>query len=240
MRILPSRDAPGGHLVLGDDPVAELRLGHLVAPVPEGPFRELHDVALVDERHGLALVVDRVLDRHADQPLRARLGDRLDADARIGTDALAHLARQELDDALGLRRALRPLDAGVDVFGVLAEDDHVHQLGALDRRRRALEVADRPHAGIQVEDLAQRDVDAADAAADRRGQRALDGDLVGSHRLERVVREPLAELLFGLFARRDLEPGDLSACRRTPCSTAASKTRTLARQMSGPVPSPSI
>ncbi len=108
----------------------------------------------------------------------AELRHRLDADARIRADALPHLGREELDDALGLRRAARPLDAGVDVLGVLAEDHDVHQLGALHRRGHALEVADRAHAGIEVQHLAQRDVEAADAAADRRRQRSLDGDLV--------------------------------------------------------------
>ena len=37
-----------------------------------------------------------------------------------------------------LGRSLLPLDAGVDVFGVLAEDDDVHALGMLHRRRHAL------------------------------------------------------------------------------------------------------
>ena len=88
----------------------------------------------------------------------------------------------------GLRRALGQLDAGVDVLGVLAEDHDVHQLRVLDGRRRALEVAHRPHAGVQIEHLAQRHVQAADAAAHRRRQRPLDGDLVLLDRFERVVR----------------------------------------------------
>ena len=135
---------------------------------------------------------------------------------------------------------LRPLDAGVDVFGVLAEDDDVHPLGMRDGRRRAGEVAHRPHARIEIEHLAQRDVEAADAAADRRGQRTLDRDLVGADGLERVVRQPLAVLFLGLLAGRHLEPDDPLACRRKAFATAASNTRTLARQMSGPVPSPSM
>ena len=50
---------PFVHLVLGDDLIAELRLGDLVPPVTEGAFRELHDVALVHQRHGRPLVLDR-------------------------------------------------------------------------------------------------------------------------------------------------------------------------------------
>ena len=81
---------------------------------------------------------------------------------------------------LGLRRPLRPLDAGVDVLRVLAENDDVHPLGVGDGRRRSSEIANRPHARKQIEDLAQRHVQASDASTDRRGQRTLDGDLVGA------------------------------------------------------------
>jgi hypothetical protein len=62
--------------------VAELLRRHLVAPVLEGALGELHDVALVDQRHRRPLVVDGVLDRLAHQPLAAELADRLDADGR--------------------------------------------------------------------------------------------------------------------------------------------------------------
>ena len=40
----------------------------LIAPVAERAFGELHDVALVHERHALALELDRVADRAVDQP----------------------------------------------------------------------------------------------------------------------------------------------------------------------------
>ncbi len=123
-----------------------------------------------------------------------------------GPDALAHLALDELDHLFGLRCATRPLDAGVDVLGVLPEDDDVHQLRMRDGRGRAGEVADRPHAGIEIEHLPQRDVEAADAAAHRRRQRPLDRDLVGADGFERVVRQPLAVLFLGLLAGGHLEP----------------------------------
>ena len=48
-----------------------------------------------------------------------------------------------------------PLDAGVDVLGVLAEDHHVDLLGVLDRRGHAVEVAHRAQADVEVEHLAQ-------------------------------------------------------------------------------------
>ncbi len=49
---------------------AEFRLRQLVAPFAEGSLGELHDVALVHQRHRDAIVIDGILDRLADQPLR--------------------------------------------------------------------------------------------------------------------------------------------------------------------------
>ena len=60
---------------------AELALRERVAPVAEGALGELHDVALVHERHRAPVVVDRVLDRLAHQALGAFARHRLDADA---------------------------------------------------------------------------------------------------------------------------------------------------------------
>ena len=65
------------------------------------------------------------------------------------------------------RRSLLPLDAGVNVFGVLAEDDDIHALGMLHRRRHALVILHRTHAAIEIENLPQRDIERANAAADR-------------------------------------------------------------------------
>src|SRR4051794_32121784 len=56
---LPRRATP--HFLLGHDVVAELGGRHFVSPVPERALGELHDVPLVDEGEGLALVVHRVL-----------------------------------------------------------------------------------------------------------------------------------------------------------------------------------
>ena len=49
---------PLAHLVLADDLAAELVAGQLVAPVLEGALRELHDVALVHQRHAGQLLVE--------------------------------------------------------------------------------------------------------------------------------------------------------------------------------------
>ena len=229
--VVPADGAPG---------VFALHQG--VAPVAERALGELHDVALVHQRDALALVQDGVVERRANEPLGPLARDRLDADARRAREAdvlHAHLVLQERDHLLRLGRFGGPLDAGVDVLGVLAEDHHVDLLGPLHRRRNALEVAHRAQADVEVEHLADGDVERPDAAADRRGQRALDADEVGLERFQRLVGQPGVEQLLGLAARVHLGPGDLLLAAEL-LATAASSTRTLARQMSGPVPSPSM
>ena len=122
----------------------------------------------------------------------------------------AHLLDQEVDDLLRAVGLGRPLDAGVDVLRVLAEDHHVGLLRRLHRRGHALEPAHRAQADVEVELLAQRDVERADAAADRRGQRPLDRDHVVAQDRERLLRQPhvgpvdLGRLLAGV----DLHPVD--------------------------------
>src|SRR5262245_59382846 len=114
--------------VPANGPVAELALGQRVAPLHEHAFGVLLDVAFVDQRDVLAVVLDRVPDGRPDQPLAALLRDRLDPDGgRLREADLGdlHVRLQKVDHPLGFRRALLPLDAGVDVFRVLAEDHHV-------------------------------------------------------------------------------------------------------------------
>ena len=48
---------------------AEFLLRQAVAPLGEGTFGVLHDVAFVDQSHTLALVINRVLKRPANQAL---------------------------------------------------------------------------------------------------------------------------------------------------------------------------
>ena len=89
------------------------------------------------------------------------------------------------------------LDAGVEVLGVLAHD---HQVDALVAAPHSLDGARRAQAGVEVELLAQGDVDAAKAGADRGGDRSLDGDLVAPHRLEDGLGERRAVLLHDVEA----------------------------------------
>ena len=95
---------------------------------------------------------------------------------------------------------------------VLAEDDHVGLLGLLHRAGHALEVLDRTQADVEVEFLAQRHVQAADAAAHRRGQRALDRHDVVAHGVQRLFGQPDVGAVDAraLLAGVDLHPVDLA------------------------------
>ena len=139
-------------------------------------------------------------------------------------ELLGEFLGEEVEHLLRLGRAAGVLDAGVDVLGVLAEDDHVGQLGLLHGRGDAGEVLHRAQADVEVENLPQGDVERADAAADGRGERALDADEVGAEGVERFVGQPVAGLVERLLAGEDFLPLDLAACRRRPLSTAASNT----------------
>ena len=149
---------------------------------------------------------------------------------------------QEVDQLLHFLRAGRVLDAGVDVLGVLAEDHHVDVARVRHRRHDAREVAHRPHAGVQVEVLAHRDVERADAAADRRRERALDRDDELLQRVLRLFRKPAARAvdLERALAGVHLHPLDPALARRRPCATAASTTASIAGVTSTPMPSPTM
>src|SRR5476649_660503 len=216
---------------------AEELLGDLVAPVAEGALRVLHDVALVHERHALAAVLHRVFDRAVHEALGPEPADRLQPEADVDPElAVGRADRlelrlpgpdrrlraesdfsiffgefllEELEHLLRLRRAGHELDAGVDVLGVLAEDHHVDLLGVLHRRRHAFVPAHGAEADVQIEHLAQRDVQRPDAAADRGRQRSFDADEILAEGLDGVVWQPAAELLEAFLTGVDLHPRDL-------------------------------
>src|SRR5690554_918902 len=193
--------------------VAVLFVSDLISPILEGTFGELHDIALVDNRQAATFARKRIVERRAHQTLGAFLTDRLDADAgglRETNRIDAQLFLHELDDLLGFVALGPPLDAGIDVFGIFAEDDHIAFLGLFDRARHALEPAHRAHACVQVKLLAKRDVQRAKPPADRRGQRALDGDQALANRVEGRLRKPLTGDLLGLLPGINLLPLNLA------------------------------
>ena len=134
------------HAHVVDDAILELDPAVVVgrdgpAALEEQPVRELHDVRLVDGRDLAPAVRHRVLEGVAGDPLGRRAGDDLDALGGIGADHV--------------------LDAGVQVLGVLADDDQVDVVVArfdADHRLR------RPEVRVQAERLAEPDVDAPEPA----------------------------------------------------------------------------
>jgi len=202
--------AAGGRLVLGHDRIGEFRGRHFVSEGPERAFGVLHDVALVDQGDARTAMLDGMRNRLAHEPLGPGRGDGLDAD----TGGVVHLGAQgvpqEGDELFRFRGARGIFDTGVDVLGVLAEDDHVHALGMLDRRLDALEVADGPDAGIEVEDLTHGDVQTAKSTADRGGQRSLEGELGAGEGIQGGLGQILAGFLEGLASGQELFPDELS------------------------------
>src|SRR5205823_10289780 len=71
----------------------------------------------------------------------------------------------------------------------------------------------RADAAVEVELLAQQDVDRAEARAHRRSRRPLDADLVALDRLERAVGERSSLLRVDVLAGRVLVPLELDAGR---------------------------
>ena len=191
----------------------ELLLRHLVGDVAEQTLGEFHDVALVHDGQRLAIVGDDVVEGGTHQTGGAFDRDRLDADAgsRRETDFLdPHFLFQEGDHFFRAFRLRGPFDTGIDVFGVLAEDHHIGQFGIFQWRGHALEILHRPDALVEVELLAQGDVERADAAADRRRHRPLDRDRIFLERGKGFLREPLVRAIDAgrLFPGIDLHPVD--------------------------------
>ncbi len=124
--------------------------------------------------------------------------------------ALEHFVVQEIDEFFHFRRAGAPFDSGVHVFGVLAEDHDVHALGIAHGRGHAGEITHRAHAGVEIEHLAQGDVQRANAAADRSGERTFDGDAEIANRVDGVLRQPFLELVISFFAGENFQPFDFA------------------------------
>jgi hypothetical protein len=122
----------------------------------------------------------------------------------------AHLFHQELDELFRLVGLRLVLDAGVDILRVLPEDDHVGLVRFLDRGRHAFEVLHRAQADVKIEFLAQRHIQGTDAAADRRGQRTLDGHHVFTQGRQGFLGQPdvWAVHLGGLLPGIHLHPVD--------------------------------
>src|SRR6185437_3484408 len=89
-----------------------------------------------------------------------------------------------------------------------AEDDEIHALGMLYRRRRAFVVLHGANAGVEIENLAKGHVEGADAAANGRGERSFDGNAEVADGSYGFVRQPVIEFGFGFFSGENFIPGD--------------------------------
>ena len=99
-----------------------------------------------------------------------------------------------LHDLVAALGALLELDARVQVLGVLADD---HEVDVVVARAHARVALARPDARVQVERLAQRDVDRAEARADGRRDRPLDRDRRAPDRVDHAVGQRVAAVRWG-------------------------------------------
>jgi hypothetical protein len=90
-------------------------------------------------------------------------------------------------------------DSRIEVFRVLAHDDHVQ---IAEGRDQSGQVSDGPQIGVKVQRFAQPHVDAGEARADWGGQRAFQRDAVSLDRFENGFWQRVA------VARKRLGPGD--------------------------------
>src|SRR5262249_24545124 len=100
------------------------------------------------------------------------------------------------------------LQAGIQIFRVLADDD---QVDVLEAGLHAGKVLDRPQVRIQIQRLPEPDVDAAEPFRDRRRHRSLQRHLVPFDRIEQRGWQRVADLLEGDDAGVVALPGDVNA-----------------------------
>src|SRR5271157_2805826 len=152
-------------------------LGNVARAADEQPVRQLHDVGFVDGVDFLAMHPPRIFEGKLRNARGRLLGDDLQALDHAGNDLV--------------------LDAGVQPFGVLANDDEVH---AGIARGYSREIADRPEVGEKLELLAQRDIDAGESAADRGRHRTFQADARALDGLHQFLGNVLVILLIGFGA----------------------------------------
>ena len=185
--------------------------------VEEEAVGELHDVRLVDRRDLAAAVAARVVEGELDDLARPRLRDRLDRDAGVAPDVRVALLAEPVEQLVGVLGALLELDARVEILGVLADHDQVDVRVARADAGIALAGADL---AVEVERLAQADVDRAEAAADGGRDRPLQRGSVLPDRLEHVLRQRVAVVLLHHVGARvldvpvELDPGRLEHAAR--------------------------
>ncbi len=135
----------------------------------------------MDKRHGITVIVDGVLDGSLDQTESAFLGDGFDADATGVGEADFAVAVEEgflekLLEGFDIFTAFGKFDACIDVFSVLTKDDHIDLFGCFDGCGHAGEIGHGSQADVEIKNLTQCDVEAADTTTHGRGEWAFDTD----------------------------------------------------------------
>ena len=150
-------------------------------------------------------------DRRPDQTLASLAAHRFDTEcAALGkADILhLHLRCEEIQHFLHIAASCFPLNAGIDVLGILTKHHHVHVLRMFYRGRNATEVLNRPETDIEVQRLAKRHIQRPDALADRCGKRTLDGNLVGVDCFQGFIREVGSHPILGFLTCQHLKKVD--------------------------------
>src|SRR5438132_9920495 len=196
------------------DPVIELDVrvlfGDLLGNLQEETVGELHDVRLVDRGHLAAAVGARVNESEVDDSGAGRHRDGLDTEPGVWPNRFSGSCANPLNHVAGLGFSFLELDAGVDVLGVLPDDDQVDVVVPRADPRIALAGANQ---GIEIELFAERDVHRSDPLPNRRCQRPLDRHLVPTDRLEHRRRHRGAVLLHDAESRILDVPFELDARR---------------------------
>ena len=160
-----ARRADVNNLVVG--PQVGILGGHLVEDAMEQAVGELHDIVFGHAGDFFAAIGAGVLEGIADNALGAGTGNQF----------------ENLDDFIGLL----VLDAGVQVFFVLADDDEVHaRVGRCDVGRVRLAGS---HVGEQTERLANSHIQAFVAAPLWGGDGAFEQHLVAANDIPRFGRD---------------------------------------------------
>ena len=150
---------------------------------------ELHDVGFVDGVNFLAAVFLGVLEGELGDAGGGDFGDDFQAFDDAGNDFV--------------------LEAGVEIFGVFADQDDVD---VFKSRFHAGEILHRAEVGVEIQSLAQGDVDAGGAAGDGGAGGAFQGDLVAADRFDGGLIDGLAFFRGFVGAGFEFFPVDLDAC----------------------------
>src|SRR5579864_2249599 len=175
----------------------------------EQTIGELHDVGFVDGMDLLAFVLARIVESETRDAGGGFRGDDLQALDHAGNNFM--------------------LDAGIKALGIFANDDQVNVRIA---SRNVRKIANGPEVCVELEALAQLDVNAGKAAADRRRHRSLRPTRV------RSIESLRSFGMYSLYFSKASAPAmNVSHSNLTP---VASRMRTVALVTSGPMPSPGM